>query len=111
VRGELKGVINFKVINETLKVLKVLLDKDSVSLAFSLIHSLFEIIPLARYEDKMKILWNQIKEKDLEHLATVRALDLKFWIAFDRDFEEIKEYITPKKLLQTEGFQAYETEF
>jgi len=111
VKGELKGIINSKVVTETLKVLKLLLDKDSVSLTFSLIHSLFEIIPLTKYEDKMKILRNQIKEKDLEHLATVRALEIKFLIAFDRDFDEVNEYITPKKFLQSEGIQAYETEF
>ena len=110
VKGELKGFINSKVITETLHVLKLLFDKDSVSLAFSLIHSLFEIIPLTKYEDKMKLLRTQIKEKDLEHLATVRALQIKYLIVFDRDFNEIKEYITPTKFLQAEGIQAYETE-
>jgi len=111
VKGELKGIINSKVVIETLNVLKTLLDKDSCSLAFSLIHSLLEIIPLAKYEDKMKLLRNQIKEKDLEHLATVRALELKYLIAFDRDSNDVKEYITPKKFLQSEGLHVYETEF
>ena len=52
----------------------------------------------------------KIKEKDLEHLATAKALKLKFIVALDRDFEPFEEYCTPKefveKILKIRGFQT-----
>ena len=109
-RGNVVGVINEKVVNEVLEVLKALKDKDFTSLAFSFLYSSFEIIPKERYADEMESKRGKIKEKDLEHLATAKALNLPI-IAYDRDFEGIEEYVTPKRFLETSGIARYETEY
>ena len=49
-------------------------------------------------------------DKDLEHLATATALNLPI-IAYDRDFEGIEGYVTPKRFLETLGIVKYETEY
>lgn len=49
-------------------------------------------------------------EKDLEHLAIAKALNLPI-IAYDRDFEGIEGYVTPKRFLETLGIAKYETEY
>ncbi len=52
----------------------------------------------------------KIKERDLEHLATAKALNLPI-IAYDRDFEGIGGCVTPKRFLETLGIAKYETEY
>ncbi len=109
-RGDIRGVINEKVVTEVLKVLKALKDKDFASLAFSLLYSSFEIVPKERYAYEMELNKGKIKEKDLEHLATAKALNLPI-IAYDKDFEVVEGYVTPKKFLETSGSAKYGTEY
>ncbi|MBI5212693.1 MAG: hypothetical protein HY957_04895 [Nitrospirae bacterium] len=49
---------------------------------------------------------NQIKDKDLEQLAVVKKLGIKFLIAYDKDFEGFEEYITPKAFIEQSGLKA-----
>ncbi len=107
-RKELIGVINRKVAFEVLNVLKELKDKDFASLSFSLIHSTFEIVHEEQYSVEMDKLRGTIKEKDLEHLATARSIGIDI-IAYDRDFEGINEYFTPKKFLESMKLKTYDT--
>jgi predicted nucleic acid-binding protein len=58
--------------------------------------------------DKYK---EQIKEKDLEQLAAVKQLGIKYLIAYDRDFDKFEEYITPKKFLQKLKMKEKETQY
>jgi len=109
-KGDIVGVINEKVVSEVLKVLKELKDKDFASLSFSFLHLAFEIIPMEQYANEMELNKGKIKEKDLEHLATAKALNLPI-MAYDRDFEGIEGYVTPKKFLETLGIVKYETEY
>jgi len=109
-KGDIVGVINEKVVSEVLKVLKELKDKDFASLSFSFLHLAFEIVPREQYATEMELNKGKIKEKDLEHLATAKALNLPI-IAFDRDFEGIEGYVTPKRFLETLGIVKYETEY
>ncbi len=46
-----------------------------------------------------------IKDKDLEQLAVVRNLGIKFLIAYDKDFENFEEYITPKAFIKQMGIK------
>jgi predicted nucleic acid-binding protein len=104
----LTGVINRKVAYEVLNVLKGLKDKDFASLSFSFIHSTFEIIPQEQYAEEMEKLRGTIKEKDLEHLAAARSSGIAI-IAYDRDFDGIKEYFTPKEFLKSMKMKTYDT--
>ena len=53
----------------------------------------------------------RIKDKDLEQLAVVKKYGIKYLIAYDRDFENFEEYVTPKKFLQIVGEKYFETDF
>ncbi len=83
-------------------------NKDFASLSFSFVHSSFEIIPPDQYSEEMNKLRGTIKEKDLEHLATARSLGIAI-IAYDRDFENVKEYFTPKEFLKSMKLKTCET--
>ncbi len=107
-RKKLIGIINRKVAFEVLHVLKELKDKDFASLSFSFVHSSFEIVPQEQYSEEMERLRDTIKEKDLEHLATARSLGVDI-IAYDRDFDGIEGYLTPKKFLESMKLRHYDT--
>ncbi len=109
-RKELIGVINRKVAFEVLHVLKELKDKDFASFSFSFLHSTFEIVPEEQYFEEMARLRGTIKEKDLEHLAAARSMGIDI-IAYDRDFEGMKEYITPKEFLELMKLKTYDTSY
>jgi len=53
----------------------------------------------------------QIKDKDLEQLAVVKQYAIKYLIAYDKDFENQEEYITPKQFLELLNLQVSDTEF
>lgn len=53
----------------------------------------------------------QIKEKDLEQLAVVKKLGIKFLVSYDRDFSPFKEYLTPKEFLKQMDLKPNQTEF
>jgi len=109
-KNVLIGVINQKVAYEVLNVLKQLKDKDFASLSFSFLHSTFEIIPREQYFEYMEKLRGTIKEKDLEHLAAARSSGITI-IAYDRDFDGIKEYFTPKEFLESMKMKTYDTQY
>jgi len=109
-RKELIGVINRKVAYEVLHVLKELKNKDFASFSFSFIHSSFEIIPEEQYFEEMQKLRGTIKEKDLEHFAIARSMRIDI-IAYDRDFDGLEGYFTPKGFLKYINLKVYETEY
>ncbi len=109
-KKEITGVINRKVAFEVLHVLKELKDKDFAALSFSFVHSTFEIVPHEQYSEEMARLRGTIKEKDLEHLATAHSLGIDI-IAYDRDFEGIKEYFTPKEFLESMKLKTYDASY
>jgi predicted nucleic acid-binding protein len=48
---------------------------------------------------------NQIKDKDLEQLAAVKKLGIKFLVSYDRDFEGFEEYTTPMAFIKYIGIK------
>jgi hypothetical protein len=54
---------------------------------------------------------NVFKDKDLEQLAVVKKLGLKYLVAYDRDFEPFEEYVTPKGFVEALYLDAFESEF
>ena len=61
--------------------------------------------------DKIQELKGKIKDKDIEQIATVKKYGLKFLIAYDRDFNNFEEYLTPKKFLELLKEKSYDCEF
>jgi hypothetical protein len=69
------------------------------------------VIPSSQLQKVMTRYKGRIKEKDLEQLAVVKKLGLRFLIAYDRDFEPFEEYVTPKKFLKSLDLETAEEEF
>ena len=53
----------------------------------------------------------QIKEKDLEQLAVVKKFKLKYLIAYDKDFEKVEEYMTPREFVRKFGLTLSKEEY
>ena len=53
----------------------------------------------------------KIKEKDAEQLAVTRKYGIKFLISYDRDFEGVEEYVTPKNFLEIMKLKTKDSEF
>ena len=52
-----------------------------------------------------------IKDKDLEQLAVVKKLGIKYLVAYDRDFENFQEYITPKAFIKEIGIKPSSNDY
>lgn len=69
------------------------------------------MIPTPYVREAMNRYRDKIKDKDLEQLAVVKKLGVKYLVAYDRDFEPFEEYVTPKKFVEALSLDALESEF
>jgi hypothetical protein len=53
----------------------------------------------------------EVKDKDLEQLTTVRECGIKYLLSYDKDFRDVKEYVTPKEFVGQFGVKPRRTEF
>lgn len=53
----------------------------------------------------------QIKEKDLEQLTVVKEYGIKYVISYDRDFNDVEEYRTPKQYVEFMGLNSSDNEY
>ena len=49
---------------------------------------------------------NLINEKDLEQVTAVRRFGIKYLVSYDKHFEGVEEYITPKRFVMLLGLQT-----
>ncbi len=97
IRGEIEAYITQKVIKET----KTFFVRNRGEKVWTAVRTVltrhFNLIKEANYSiEKYR---GQIKDKDLEHLAAFKDLNLDLLIAYDRDFKDISGYVTPKNFL------------
>lgn len=97
IHGELEAYITQKVIKET----KTFFVRNRGEKVWTAVRTVltrhFKLIKETSYSiEKYR---GMIKDKDLEHLAAFRDLNLDMLIAYDRDFKNISGYITPKNFL------------
>ncbi len=62
-------------------------------------------------ENKLNKYRGLIKEKDLEQLVVVKEFGIKYLIAYDRHFEGIEEYRTPREFVLAMGLEVFESEY
>ena len=62
-------------------------------------------------ENKLNKYRGLIKEKDLEQLVVVKEFGIMYLIAYDRHFEGIEEYRTPREFVLATGLEAFESEY
>jgi len=97
IRGEIEAYITQKVIKET----KTFFVRNRGEKVWAAVRTVltrhFKLIKEASYSiEKYR---GMIKDKDLEHLAAFKDMNLDLLIAYDRDFKDTSGYITPKNFL------------
>jgi len=110
-RAEMEVIISERVLQEVQRYFRKYYGKD---LAGAFRHYLLlscTVIPSSQLQKAMTRYKGRIKEKDLEQLAVVKKLGLRFLIAYDRDFEPFEEYVIPKKFLESLNLETTEEEF
>lgn len=109
--GRIKVIVSERVIDELKKYFLIYFDETIWFSVFKHIISNSEIIKREEILDEI-IKWRgKIKEKDLENLATVKYIGLKYLIALDDHYKDFEEYITPKAFIKYMGLKPSETEY
>ncbi len=110
-KGLIEVIISERVLKETQAYFRKFYNKDrSDEFRFYLISSCTVIFP-ENVKNEISKYRNQIKDKDLEQLAVVKSLGIKFLIAYDRDFNNFEEYITPKAFIETMNLVSSSTNY
>lgn len=109
--GELEAVISEKVMEEVRNYFRRRKGSEYAFLVTMLLLRNFSIVYRHDIKDEIGKWKEKINRKDLEHIATVKMLKLEYLIAYDRDFEGFKEYLTPKKFLKKIGIKTKSTEY
>lgn len=98
--GSIEAVISEMVLKEVHAYFKKFYGKD---LAAAFRDYLLRTCAVIFHDDlkkEMRQYRNLIKDKDLEQMAAVKKLGIKFLLAYDRDFEGFEEYVTPKAFIE-----------
>ena len=112
--GDLEVVVSKLVVEEVQTVFKRLAGREAGFYAMRYVGTLAVKI-VKREEMKSEITENRgkIKDKDVENVAAVRHENLEFLVAYDRDYEGVPEYITPKDFIERLGIgiREYDMEY
>ena len=109
--GEIEAVVSEQVVKEITKYFEKYHSLDLARLFRRYLLEACIVIPRSEVLDIMIKYKDKIKEKDLEQLAATKKLGIKYLIAYDRDFKDFEEYITPKKFVKLIKLKEAETEF
>lgn len=109
--GRLEAVTSEKALEELKRYFSLYHDSRSAYAVLQHVKACVRIIPRTEVREELGKWSSKIKEKDLEHVATVKALGLQFLVAVDRDFKPFPEYATPKQFLKKLGLKAKESEY
>ncbi len=104
-KGQIEAVISERVLKEVMTYFKKFYDKDIAATFRDYLLRTCSIVFLGDIRNEMRLYKNQIKDKDLEQLASVKKLGIKFLVAYDRDFEKFEEYIIPKAFIKQLGLK------
>lgn len=107
--GRLDAVISERVLKEVHSYFKKFYDKDLASAFRDYLLRTCTVIMATEVISELPRYYGQIKEKDLEQLVVVKMLGIKFLVAYDRDFDKIQEYTTPKAFIKEMGFKPVAT--
>ena len=107
--GELQAVVSELVVLEVMRYFKKYYGKDLASKFRDYLVQSCKIVLKTETAECMKAMKGAIKNKDLEHLASVKVLGLKYLISYDEDFLGQEEYIIPKDFVIKMGWKCKKT--
>ena len=109
--GMVEAVISERVVKEVITYFK---KKYNRTLANDFRNYLLQSCEIIFPEDlvsEMKEYRGKIKDKDLEQIAAVKYLGLKYLVSLDRDFVDFEEYTTPKQFVKIMGLRFKKTDY
>ena len=109
--SEIEAVISERVVLEVQRYFKKYYTKDLAALFRTYLFFSCTVIPTSYIRDEMERYKDKIKDKDLEHIAVVKKLGVKYLVSYDRDFEPFLEYKTPREFIEELHFETKEYEF
>jgi predicted nucleic acid-binding protein len=110
-QAAIEVVVSERVLQEVQEYFRRFYNKDLASAFRNYLLLSCTITPSAFVHEEMNRYKGMIKEKDLEQIAVVKMLGIKFLVSYDRDFEPFEEYKTPKEFVKILGFKGVEEEF
>jgi predicted nucleic acid-binding protein len=109
--GILEAIISERVVKEVMHYFRKYYDRKLSNEFRNYILQSCSIIFNEDISGAIQELKGKIKEKDLEQIATVRSMGLKYLISYDEDFKNFEEYITPKKFARLMGVKPKTVEY
>ncbi|HDZ00130.1 MAG TPA: PIN domain-containing protein [Nitrospirae bacterium] len=104
-KNQIEAVISERVLKEVHTYFKKFYNKDLAAFfRYYLLRTCIVVLSTSIKKEMIKYK-KLIKDKDLEQLATVKKMGIKFLVAYDRDFEKFEEYITPKAFIKQLGIK------
>lgn len=110
-RGRLEGVVTDRVVREVMRFFRRHHGKDVASRFRDYLFAVCRVVWAFEIAPEMKQLRGQVKEKDLEQIAAVRALGLWYLVSYDKDFQAFPEYVTPREFLRLLGAEVGDREY
>ena len=110
-RGQIEAVISERVLREVQAYFKKFYSKDLAANFRDYLLKTCSVILSADVKKEMAKYKKLIKDKDLEQLAVVKKLGIKFLVAYDRDFENFEEYITPNAFIKELGIKSASSDY
>lgn len=102
-KGQIEAVISERVVKEVQAYFKKFHSKDLSALFRDYLLRTCVLVFQSDLKSEMLKYKKLIKAKDLEQVATVKKLGIKYLLSYDRDFEPFQEYITPKEFIKELG--------
>lgn len=105
-KGQIEAIISERVLKEVQAYFKKFYRKDLASAFRDYLLRTCSVVFSVDVKREMVKYKKMIKSKDLEQLAVVKKLGLKFLVSYDRGFENFEEYTTPKEFIKEMGIKA-----
>lgn len=109
--GALEVVITERVFRETIMYFRRNYSKKTVAKVRLFLAAGSTVIPQSLIITELRRWKGEIKEKDLENLATVKALGIRHLVSLDRHYDAFPEHISPRKFVESIGLKPSETEY
>lgn len=106
--GKIEAVTCEKVVKEVKSYFSRRRNRNYAFLIENLVKKNFYVIERRELENINE--WKgRVKDKDLEQVASLKKLGIKTLVAYDRDFEGLEEYVTPKQFAKSLNLKFYES--
>lgn len=110
-KGIIEAIVSEQVVKEIVRYFE---KHHNINLTRLFRRYLFEaciVTTKSQVSDEMSKYKDKIKDKDLEQIAVTKKLGIKYLIAYDRDFKDFEEYITPKEFVKLMKLKETNTEY